>query len=426
MDSTHPANADKQAVIFGAGAIGLAFLGDVLNQADYALVYMDIVPEQIAELNRRGAYEIHIVGRDVDRVRRIDRVRGVLTTDMAGDPASRQALLEAIDTCSIVLTAAGERALAPVGKLLATGLAHRWACERRALNVVCCENVKDPAGILRDAIRRHLPDELHPVLDTCCGISRAVISRMTPVVAGLDGITTEDYNEIPIEAAAWVGEPADIPALHPVANFDAYKVRKLVMHNATHATAAYLGYLLGKTDLGQCMQTPVIHQATAAAMRAAACAMVAEFGLDPDEQKRHGDDLLVRYDNPRLGHTCTNVGRDPLRKLAPADRLMTALRLCLRHGIDPAPFHLGIAAALLFAPPADPTAGDMHARLADVGPERFLQEHCGIGPGEALLTDIVALHRQLRDAHDAAQRAGNTQPVAQLIHEHAIAHGGGA
>ena len=409
---------EKQAVIFGAGAIGLAFLGDVLNQADYALVYMDIVPDIVAQLNRRGGYEIHIVGRDTQRVRRIDRVQAVLTTGISDNAASRDALLRAIDACTILFTAAGERALGPVGKLLAMGLAHRWAGEHRPLNIVCCENIKDPAGVLREAVRRHLPEHLHAVLDECCGISRAVISRMTPVVTGLDGITTEDYNEIPIDAAAWLGAPPDIPALHPVADFEAYKVRKLVMHNATHATAGYLGYLMGKADLGECMQDAVIHRATAAAMDAAAHAMVAEFGLDPAEQARHARDLLGRYDNPRLGHTTVNVARDPLRKLAPGDRLMTALRLCLRHGIESAPFELGIAAALLFDHPADPSAGEMQRRLEDVGPQEFLREHCGLQREKRLVGELVALYRQLHDAHEAALRADNTQPVARLIHQH--------
>ena len=32
----------KSGVIFGAGAIGLAFLGDLLDQSDYRLVFADV------------------------------------------------------------------------------------------------------------------------------------------------------------------------------------------------------------------------------------------------------------------------------------------------------------------------------------------------------------------------------------------------
>ena len=82
------------------------------------------------------------------------------------------------------------------------------------------------------------------------------------------------------------------------------------------------------------------------AMYASSKALSLEFGKDYEEVKAYADDLMFRFKNKFLGDTTKRVGRDPERKLAPNDRFLGAIKLCLKHGIDVTPIKRGVMAAL--------------------------------------------------------------------------------
>ena len=62
----------------------------------------------------------------------------------------------------------------------------------------------------------------------------------------------------------------------------------------------------------------------------------------------HTHDLLRRFTNRALGDTIFRLGRDPLRKLAPKDRLVGAARLAEKAGIFPECAELGNCRRILF------------------------------------------------------------------------------
>jgi len=406
----------KNAVVFGAGAIGLAFLGDLLDRSGYATTFLDVRDDIVAALSQRGGYDIRIVSRDQEHLRHIRNVRAINTATFAVNPSVREAVCRSLAEADFIATAAGERALTAIAPILAAGLARRLEILRPGpISVMCCENIADPAAILRAGIERALPPATWGVLAERLGIARSVISRMTPVITSLDHIVTEAYDEIPVEAAAWRGPAPDIVGLRLVDNFTAYKVRKLIMHNMTHATAAYLGYFLGKRDIGEAMQDARIAAVTRAAMREAMDALLAEFDLPRAEQEAHAEDLLHRYGNPALGHTVANVARDPIRKLGPDDRLMTAVRLAERHQLPHEVVLFSISLALNYDHPTDAEAQMLQRRLVAEGVKPVIQSVCGVQPDEPLCAAVADAYTTTRAAIVAARAAGDTGPICALV-----------
>ena len=85
-----------------------------------------------------------------------------------------------------------------------------------------------------------------------------------------------------------------------------------------------------------------------------------------------------------LGDTVFRLGRDPLRKLAPDDRLVAPARLAEKAGIEPKALALAIAAALRFAPPEDPIAMELQNRIQQEGLTGVLESASGIRAVEPL------------------------------------------
>jgi mannitol-1-phosphate 5-dehydrogenase len=93
---------------------------------------------------------------------------------------------------------------------------------------------------------------------------------------------------------------------------------------------------------------------------------------------------LKRFENPTLPDPVTRVGRDPKRKLAPADRLVKPAMLAVEAGVTPTNLATGIAAALLYDDPTDPQAMELGQALRNFGLDTVLNEVCQLPPHSVL------------------------------------------
>ena len=115
-----------------------------------------------------------------------------------------------------------------------------------------------------------------------------------------------------------------------------------------HCLTAYLGKLNGYKYICEAIENENIRFIVKNAMYASAEALSIEHNRRYTDVKRYADDLIHRFGNRHLGDTVLRVGMDIKRKLAENDRLMGAIRLCEKHGIDATYIKIGVAAALLF------------------------------------------------------------------------------
>ena len=388
-------NKSKPLIVqFGAGAIGRGFLAQLWTKSGGTVLFVDVNETLVNLLHARGSYPIRITGDAAPR-RWVPHVDACLARD-------EKRVAESLSVCEFACTAVGVAQFANLAPLIAQGITRRgreyhqdgWA--DHPLNLICCENQKNAAQILRDETEKHLPnaENVRAYFEKHVGFVDASVGRMVPpppaALLAEDPLfmLAEPYAELPIDGAAWKGDVPPIDGLLPKNNFAGYVARKLFTHNGGHALLAYEGFLRGHTFIWQCVEDTEIAAHLRGFWDETGAALCAAYGFDAAEQKAHENDLRARFANKELGDTVLRVARDPVRKLREGDRLTGAARLCEAHGIEPVFAARALAAALQFAPPKnanDPSAQTVQRTVCGPnGVQRAMTLFAGIEPSENL------------------------------------------
>ena len=123
-------------------------------------------------------------------------------------------------------------------------------------------------------------------------------------------------------------------------------------------------------------------------MEESARALAKKYGVPLEELLLHRADLLDRFTNAALRDTCDRVGREPARKLSPADRLIGSASLALEMGIVPAYIAIGAAAGLFrYLKESEDKSLTAAAVLADV---------CGLEESCELAKLILGMYEHIR------------------------------
>ncbi len=368
----------KTAVHFGAGSVGRGFLGQLLSEGGYEVVFVDVRPDLLAALNARRAYPLRLVSAAGERRLTIGPVRAV-------DGRDAQAVADAVARADLVSTAVGEAALPHIAGPLAAGLARH----ETPIHLLICENLPDPAGAFRALLAGREPS-LAARFGVSVGLVPCVISRMAPVPDPTPGgdpleVVAEPYARLPADKQGFVGPPPPLPGLEPRDGFGAYVRLKLYVHNAGHAAVAYHGFARGHTFIHEAMADPFVAREADGVMREGCETLHRADGLSIAYLDEYREDLLERFRNPYLNDTVVRVGRDPARKLGPEDRLVGAATAALAHGIPPVHLARAMAAALRFTPPDDPSAERAQALVAEGGVPLALRELSRLSPDSPLV-----------------------------------------
>lgn len=372
-----------KAVHFGAGNIGRGFLGQLYWQSGYETVFVDVDPSLVALLNERKGYTIHVVGEKSYELR-VGHVRGV-----SGKEKGQVA--EEILSCDIASTAVGKSALPEVAEMLAMGV--RLRAERgsqRPLNVVICENLLGAASVLQEMLLERVPARCRDYAKGKVGLVESVVSRMVPVITEEQkrkdplAVYVEEYCILPVDATGFVGEIPAIKGMEPRANIRAYEERKLFTHNCGHALAAYFGFEKEYRYIWESIEEAGIRELVERGLWESGQALIKKHGFTEEEHRDQIRDLLDRFGNRPLGDTIARVGRDPLRKLGPQDRLVGAARLAMEYGVEPRVLTRGIASALRYRNDDDPSAVRLAEMMVKDGLDAVMEKVCGISKGERL------------------------------------------
>jgi mannitol-1-phosphate 5-dehydrogenase len=112
MQSIHK----NKIVIFGAGKIGMSFIGQLFSRGGYEVVFVDVNKPIIDELNNRGQYKVIIKSAE-DEILLIKNLRGVYSDD-------EQKVVQEVATAGILAVSVGLNGLEHIFPLLAKGPEH--------------------------------------------------------------------------------------------------------------------------------------------------------------------------------------------------------------------------------------------------------------------------------------------------------------
>lgn len=386
--------AEPLSVVFGAGNVGRGFLGQLLTESGYRVLFVDVVEPLVRALAERGRYTLQLVTDSEVEELEISGVSAV----MAGET---EEVTKAIAGCDLAATAVGVPALPKVAPVIAAGLERRRREGGGPLNLIVCENLRNAPDVFAEMLREHLSPEGRAYLEEQVGLVDAVIARMVPIIPpeisreDPSFIMAEPYKVLPVNRARFKGEIPAVVGMEPRDNFAAYVDQKLFTHNAGHAMIAYLGYLNDYEYGYEALDDPLVAELTEQALEESSEALIRRHGLNPSEQYALVEDLMRRFRNHRLGDTIFRLGRDPIRKLGPNDRLAGAARLVVETDGRPEALAWGIAAALLFDPPEDESAGRLQAMLRAAPVSQVLYEVSGIEPGSQLSEMVTERYQSL-------------------------------
>lgn len=377
-----------KAVHFGAGNIGRGFVGLLLHEAGYEIVFVDVAEQLIADLAVAERYTVHEVGEGArDHV-----VEFFSAINSASAPEDAIAELA---TAEVVTTAVGPTVLPFVAPLIAEALLRRD--EAAPLAVMACENAINATDSLRDHVAQALHEKAGEA-DAAAALDRAVfantaVDRIVPgqaQVSGLD-VTVEAYFEWAIDRNPFGGAEPSIPGATWVDDLTPYIERKLFTVNTGHATIAYYGFAAGAKGIAEALADPDVESAVRAVLGETKQLLVDKHGLDADGQQAYIEKILTRFANPHLPDTVDRVGRQPLRKLSRHERFIAPAAELAERGTVPDALVDAVGTALGFDVPADEQSVHMREKLQALTPEEFVQEVCGIAPSHPLFEPLVAV-----------------------------------
>ncbi|NQU74098.1 MAG: mannitol dehydrogenase [Candidatus Omnitrophica bacterium] len=368
---------------FGAGNIGRGFLAELFHHAGYKIVFVEKDEKIVSEINKRGSYTLEIVGPRRFEQYKIDGIKALKTTD-------NTRIKEEISQADIIAVSVGKAALPSVAKLLAPGLDLRSKSNAPPINIIIAENVLKGEELLYNLLDMEIDRDTKEYLDNSVGLVLAVVSRMVPVLPpemkekDLLYIKAEEYRELPVDKNAFKGNISVIEGIKPSDHFEAYEERKIFIHNTAHAMAAYLGFLKGYKYIYEAMRDNEIKEKIMRALKEIGKALIKKHPFLSRDLQDHIEDLCRRFSNEALADTVARVGRDPLRKLRPEDRLVGACRFIEKYGGDPALVSLGISACLRYNEKSDESSRALQDMISQQGIDYVLSEICGIRQGENL------------------------------------------
>ena len=356
----------RSIVIWGAGKIGRGFLAEAFRCGEYEVVLVDAAEQLVTALNDAGRYPLikAMTGLEPEIVE-IDGYRALRASDREAIRAEvRQAPFVGVAVFPAVFDALADSLAEAIGDRVAGA---------DPLDVIVCANARGAAEDLRERVAHRLDDAGRSWMDDNVGFVETVIMRIgvpTPdrfAEYGALAVTTNGFPYMPIHAPAFKNAIPDIPIIKPIENIHAEEERKFFTYNMAHAVYAYAGRMRGHTTILEAAADPLVTQEVEAALDEAGRALVKEHGFDQEEMADWNRTVVANLTNPLLEDTLERLGKDPIRKLGPQDRLVGPARLCKRHGVLPWYLTRAIARAFFFDIDGDDAAQRLQSMLRQDG-----------------------------------------------------------
>lgn len=368
----------KKAIMFGAGNIGRGFIGLLLEQAGYHVIFADVNQAVIDEINTRGTFTVHVVDQECTDMQ-VSNISAINSTS----PELAKAIAEA----ELITTAVGLGILPRIAPAIVAGIsARRKAGNTTPMNIIACENALRGTSQLKVHVLDRLDDEDRAYVDAYVGFPDCVVDRIVPPLRSENctDVTVEPHYEWAVERSGIKGSLDHVQGMQIVDVLDAYLERKLFAFNGPHAVCAYLGCRKGYGTIREAIEDPQIQQVIRGIISQCSAMLSKRHGFDPEELAAYGEKTIRRFRNPYLVDVPQRVGREPLRKLSPNDRLIRPMVLASEYGLPVDYYVIGVAAALHYRNDEDAQSLELEKKIREDGVAAALECFCAISVGSEL------------------------------------------
>ena len=362
-----------KCVILGAGKIARGFIGHLLYLSDIPFVFVEKAEGLVDLMNQRGEYTVNILGNSEKNC--------VVKNAKAIHFSEVEEIAKEIAEATVVFTSVGGKNLSELIPLLTKGI-EKKAKTGGYLNVVTCENWKQPARILRDGVAEVIAEEAKEFFTKNTGFTEAVIMR-----SGIESdaellkqdpliVNVQDFWELPIDASRLAGPMPPLPELRLIEEFTGFLERKFYTYNAANGTTSFVGALLGFEKIADAAHDERILKVLEGVYMETAQALSKKHNFPLEEQLAFTLTSKRKLQDYTIVDFIERNARDPIRKLGPDDRLVGSAKLVLEYGIKPENLCIAIAAAIYYVSPQDEFANELVRMRTEEGIDAVLEKVC--------------------------------------------------
>lgn len=384
----------KKAIIFGAGKIARGFLGQLLFLSDFETTFVDVYKPIVDVLNDKKKYHVHVLG-DESLDSEVTNIKAYVFDQ-------KELIYQTFNEADIAFVSVGGNHLEDVAKSLAE-IFNEYGIKPINKNIIVCENWKDAANTLENAIQNYLSESNKSIFKEYVGISEAVLMR---TATQPDEKLAEEFPEdvwvqnfwyLPIDKSRLHGDIPEIKHVELLSEFGNFLTQKMYTNNTSNAVIAYTGYLLGYDILAEAANSEEISKILDQTYNEINQTLVAELNVDYNQQVEFAKKARAKYCDWTIVDKIVRHAKDPLRKLGPQDRLIAPCRMALKHNIYPKTLIDTIAKALYFDEPSDESAMKLKEMRRKYGIEYILQNICKLNPNETLYKEVLKSVKEIKE-----------------------------
>lgn len=365
------------AVHFGAGNIGRGFIGCLLEEAGYEVIFLDVNESLIQDLRAAKSYRVLEIGEGA----KTHTIKNFWAIDSR---KHEDEAIYAISMADIITTSVGANLLKFVAPLIHKGLEARTSSEPAL--IMACENAINATDLLKAEIELEGAEYLNRA-----NFANTAVDRIVPIQVhdhNLD-VIVESFCEWVIDTSGIVGEIPKIPGATFVSNLEPYIERKLYTVNTGHSTLAYHGQTHGALTMVEATSNPTVMEILEGVLNETSQVLIRRHGLDAVDHAKYVEKTVNRFRNPELNDTVLRVGREPSRKVSRNERLVGPAAMAAEYGLSRDYLITTIAAALQFEDATDPAVKELHSKLQDLPAEKFVKDVMGIEPSHPLSKELT-------------------------------------
>ncbi len=283
----------KRALHFGAGNIGRGFIGKIISEAGYEVIFADVNSQVIDQLNMDKEYEVEVVGGN-SKTDIVKNVSGI----MSNDP---EKVKEAGLSVSLITTAVGPNVLKIISGAFADIIkARKEKGLEEELNIIACENMVKGTTFLKENIYEKLNESEKEYADKYIGFPDSAVDRIVPPV-NAEGkkptyVVVEEFYEWIVDRNLIKGD-LELEGMIKTDNLMAYIERKLFTLNTGHAITAYIGKYKKYKTIDESIKDADIRNIVKGAMGESGEVLINRYSFDREEHFKYIDKIIKRFEN---------------------------------------------------------------------------------------------------------------------------------
>jgi len=378
-----------KAVHFGAGNIGRGFIGNVLHDNGFEIIFVDTNEQLIEQINMDKGYPIQLLDENQKKLW-IDNVCAINSHDS-------KLVKETLVECDLITTSVGAPNLKNIAPTLKEALLIRSG-RKEPIDILANENIVNASELLKSEIKKICTNEEWELINKVAYFVNTAIDRQALS-------TQEDDRQVALVEPyyEWV---IDEKALNPNSKYQLKNVklvkemkpfieRKLFIVNAEHAAFAYLGALLGLETIQETIQQLNCRTLVERFMKQNKHYFLAKYDMKEAELDQFITNTIKRHGNPAVSDDVHRVGRSPIRKLDRYDRLVAPVMELENLGLDNDAGKRVIATAYLYTNDDDPEAKELQQIIKNNGIAETIRRVSKVP--ESLVQEIAALYHDLKN-----------------------------